>query len=67
MTNYELHQKLESALFSLLDIRIEINTKDKDFYSKAVSTEARIKTVQVAIDDIEWTQEELNDAENYNE
>ena len=67
MTNYELHKKLESALFSLLDIRMEINTKDKDFYSKAVSTEARIKTVQVAIDDIEWTQEELNDAEDYKE
>jgi len=67
MNNYQLHQKLESSLFSFLDIRMEMNIKDKDFYSKALSIEARIKTVQVAIDDIEWTQEELNDAEDYKE
>jgi len=67
MNNYQLHKKLESALFSLLDIRMEMNIENKDFYSKALSIESSIKTVQVAIDDILWTQEELNDAEDYKE
>jgi len=67
MNNYQLHKKLESALFSLLDIRMEMNIENKDFYSKALSIESSIKTVQVAIDDIIWTQEELNDAEDYKE
>jgi len=51
----------------LLDIRMEMNIENKDFYSKALSIESSIKTVQVAIDDILWTQEELNDAEDYKE
>jgi len=67
MNNYQLHKKLESTLFSLLDIRMEMNIENKDFYSKALSIESSIKTVQVAIDDIIWTQEELNDAEDYKE
>ena len=67
MNNYQLHKKLESALFSLIDIREDMNVKDHKFYSKAVTTEASIKTVQSAMDNIQWTQDELNDSEDYNE
>tara|TARA_B100000780_G_C21032249_1_gene413919 strand:- start:804 stop:1034 length:231 start_codon:yes stop_codon:yes gene_type:complete len=67
MNNYQLHKKLNSELISLLDIRLEMNMEDKDFYSKAVSIEASIKIAQTAIDDIEWTQEEIDDAEDYKE
>tara|TARA_R110000824_G_scaffold384317_1_gene578234 strand:- start:309 stop:515 length:207 start_codon:yes stop_codon:yes gene_type:complete len=60
MTNKKLHQILENALSCLYAIRMDMKTENADFYQRAILAESNIKTIQTAIDDIEWTDEEID-------
>tara|TARA_B110000305_G_C18934629_1_gene401114 strand:- start:39 stop:287 length:249 start_codon:yes stop_codon:yes gene_type:complete len=60
MNNYELSKNLKKSLGSLLDVRYNMNVENENFYTKAISVENSIKSVQTAIDNIPWTEYEIN-------
>ena len=65
--NSSLYRKLENELFSLEAAERELNPFNVNFCAEAKVVVNRMMAVQTAMDDIQWTDEEIDaDEARYN-
>lgn len=65
--NNKLHQKLENELLGLVDAERELSPFNANFHIDAKIIIDRMMAVQTAIDEIQWTDQEIDaDEARYN-